>query len=112
MKTDKFEQWAIIDLFGHQRLAGIVSEATIGGCAFVRVDVPESEGEPGFTRFFGNGAIYSISPVEENIARLFAKQYRARPVQAYDLPRIEHRPAEEDGEGMGWADPDSEMEDP
>ena len=35
-----FEQWAIVEIFGHQRIAGKVTEQTIGGCSFVRVDVP------------------------------------------------------------------------
>ena len=41
---DKIEMWGIIDLFGHQKVAGYISEAQIGGCAFVRVDVPEVDG--------------------------------------------------------------------
>ena len=40
MKTETFEHWCIVELFGHQRIAGKVSEQTIGGGAFVRVDVP------------------------------------------------------------------------
>lgn len=40
MDTHKFESWCIVELFGHQRIAGLVTEQTIGGCNFVRVDVP------------------------------------------------------------------------
>jgi hypothetical protein len=29
--TAKFEEWAIIELFGHTRIAGKVTEATIAG---------------------------------------------------------------------------------
>ncbi len=36
----KFENWCLVELFGHQQIAGWVTEATIGGCALVRVDVP------------------------------------------------------------------------
>lgn len=45
--SEKFEQWAIVDLFGHTRIAGKVSEQVIGGCSFVRVDVPERGDGPG-----------------------------------------------------------------
>ncbi len=38
--ADKFEQFAIVELFGHQIIAGLVSEQVIGGQGFVRVDVP------------------------------------------------------------------------
>lgn len=85
-EKERFEQWAIVDLFGHQRLAGLVTEAEIGGCAFVRVDVPAVGEEQPFTRYFGQGAIYSLSPVAEEIAREVAARQRARPVQAYELP--------------------------
>ncbi|MDD2657785.1 MAG: hypothetical protein PHD04_03970 [Candidatus Pacebacteria bacterium] len=47
---NKFDEWAIIDLFGHQKIAGRVSEQQIGGASFVRVDVPL---EPPFTKLFG-----------------------------------------------------------
>jgi hypothetical protein len=33
---DKFETWGLLELFGHQRLAGLLSEQTIGGCHFIR----------------------------------------------------------------------------
>ena len=39
----KFEEWAVLELFGHQRLAGLVSEVQIGGASFVRVDVPHED---------------------------------------------------------------------
>lgn len=51
-------QWAIVEIFGHSRYAGIISEHAIGGCSFVRVDVPETGEEPAFTKLFGQGAIY------------------------------------------------------
>jgi hypothetical protein len=50
MTTEKFEQWCIIGLFGHQKLAGLVTEKNIGGAAFLQVDVPETKHSPSFTR--------------------------------------------------------------
>lgn len=47
--SQPFESWALVELFGHQRIAGHVTEQQIGGCQFVRVDVPEIEDKPGFT---------------------------------------------------------------
>lgn len=76
-------QWAIVEVFGHSRFAGTISEHQIGGCSFVRVDVPEINGEPAFTKLFGNAAIYSITPVSEQIARLVAAQFQARPLTVY-----------------------------
>jgi hypothetical protein len=82
---EKFESWAMVELYGHQRIVGKVSEATIGGCAFIRVDVPDVGDKNGFTRFFGNGAIYSLNPVSEEIAQELLKTCRNEPVKAYEI---------------------------
>jgi hypothetical protein len=37
-KPETFEEWALLELFGHQRLAGRVTEQQLGGASFVRVD--------------------------------------------------------------------------
>lgn len=88
-KTANFEQWAIVELFGHARIAGKLTEQTIGGCAFVRVDVPEMvrEGQtlPGFTKLYGQGAIYAISFVDEATARIAAQEIHAQPVSVWSL---------------------------
>lgn len=78
----------MVELFGHQRIVGKVSEATMAGGAFLRVDVPAFNGAPSFTRFFGPSAIYSISPVTEQIARGLMERYRNEPVSRFDLPQL------------------------
>lgn len=88
MDTQKFENWCLVELFGHQRIAGKVTEQAIGGCAFVRVDVPSVNGQPAFTKLFGNGAIYGITPVTEEIAVAAAKTYGSVPVTPYEIPEL------------------------
>jgi hypothetical protein len=85
-QADRFESWAIIELFGHTQIAGKVSEATIGGCSFLRVDVPEIDGKPAITKFYGQGAIYSMTPVSEELARAAVKSFQHRPVNVYITP--------------------------
>lgn len=101
IRTEKqsFEQWAIVEIFGHQKIAGKVTEQTIGGCAFVRVDVPDlpertvdDYGTPrlnppvaGYTKLYGNGAIYAITFVDEAIAKATAASLRVMPVDSYTL---------------------------
>jgi len=92
-----FEAWAIVEIFGHQKYVGKVSEFAIGGCNFVRVDVPElvarrpqEPAVPAFSKLFGNGAIYSITLVSEAIARAVAEQIRPEPLNVY-IPIIPER---------------------
>lgn len=83
METAKaFEQWCLVEIFGKQKYAGLVSEQVIGGCNFVRLDVPETAR----TKLFGQGAIYAMTPIEEDVARVLAAQYDQRPVSVYELP--------------------------
>lgn len=85
-KDNGFEQWCLLDLFGHVRLAGRVTEATIGGCSFLRCDVPEGEGYR--TEYYGNGAIYSLRPVSEEIARAFVESHQTAPVSPYEVSSL------------------------
>jgi hypothetical protein len=87
-RNTKFEHWALVELMGHQRIAGLVSEQTIGGKGFIRVDVPKANGEIAFTRFFGPDAIYAISPTDRQIAIGLAIKAALRPVSVYDLASL------------------------
>ena len=89
--------WAVVEIFGHQTYVGQVQQHSIGGCSFVRVDVPAIDGQSAYTKIFGNGAIYAITPVAEDIALELVKRYRPSPVATYLLPvPHEHRERDED----------------
>jgi hypothetical protein len=89
--TEKFDSWCVCELFGHQQIAGRVTEASIGGCSFLRVDVPDQpaipkrdyygaqDALPAYTRYFGQGAIYALNPCSEAVARRVAERIRAQP---------------------------------
>jgi hypothetical protein len=87
-KNNKFEEWCLVELFGHQKIVGKVTEATLAGGALLRVDVPEIAGQQAFTRFYSPGAIYSINPISENVARGLMERYRNEPVSRFELPQI------------------------
>ena len=93
-RSNSFKEWALVELFGHQKIVGYVTEASMAGGAFLRVDVPAFDGSPAFTRFFGPGAIYSINPVTEEIARGMCERYRNEPVSRFDLPQIAEKATE------------------
>lgn len=86
MDAPKFETWGIVEVMGHLKLAGHLTEQQVAGSALLRVDVPESEGRPAFSRLFGAGSIYSITPTTEEVARGVADTLRAAPLTAWDLP--------------------------
>lgn len=95
--TEAFESFCIVELFGHQKIAGKVSEQVIGGQSFVRVDVPATKRSAAFTRMFGAGAIYSITPVSEELAQKAAESIFVEPVTVYIAPdRRLPEPEEED----------------
>jgi hypothetical protein len=85
-ETKAFEGWAIVELMGHQRIAGLCSEQPVAGTNMLRVDVPATELQPAFTRYFGGGAIYSIIPTDEETARIALKFMETRPVDRWIVP--------------------------
>lgn len=87
--AEKFESWGLLELFGHQRLAGKLTEQSIGGVHFIRIDVPEVEQTAAYTRLFTQGAIYGMTPMEETTARKLAAYLRAVPVAPFELRAAE-----------------------
>jgi hypothetical protein len=83
--------WAIVELMGHNVIAGRVAEQTIAGAAFLRVDVPALDSQPGFTKFYGGAAIYAITPTTEEVARQAASRLATRPVSLWVVPDGRHQ---------------------
>lgn len=88
MENKTFDQWAIVEIMGHQRYAGRVREQSVGGCNFVRVDVPGSDAMQSFTKLFGQSSIYCITPVDEETARAAAGQFRQQPLDEWSARRM------------------------
>lgn len=91
----KFEGWAVIELFGHQREAGFVTTQYYGNAAMFQLDVPElkereyvlerpewgpdamipagstvkKEAVPGRTRLINPSAVYALNPCTEEAVR-------------------------------------------
>lgn len=83
--SDKFEQNCIVELFGHSVIAGLVSEQPIGGQSFIRIDVPEIDGIPAFSKFYGPGAIYCMTPCDQETVIEAVKGLRKKPIELYKL---------------------------
>lgn len=95
--------YAVIELFGHARVAGAVSEQNFGGANLIRVDVPEvtftrtvwDEDEKGYrkdtrtiaahTRSLGGGSVYAINWCDEETARVAAHSIHDEPLEPYSV---------------------------
>jgi hypothetical protein len=112
-----FNEWAIVEIMGHQKFAGRVSEQIVAGSALLRIDIPAQGEQVGFTKLFGMSSVYAITPTTEQIATAVASKLRQVPIGIYDLPEsmqaklrapaaITSRVAADDGfeEGFDGAD--------
>jgi hypothetical protein len=84
-QASPFDFWAVVELFGRVRLGGKAAEETHLGQAMLRLDIPGPDGEMR-TRWFGGGAIYSVSPCSEELARMVAAGVDPAPVKRWELP--------------------------
>lgn len=96
------DSWAIVELMGHRRIAGWLTETEIAGGAFLRVDVPS---DPPATQLYTPSAVYCITPTTEDTARLVASGVRVAPVERWQLglpAPPEPGEAEDDAEESPW----------
>lgn len=91
-QNEKLNCWALVELMGHQKIAGLIAETTIAGGPMLRIDVPETAAKPAFTRFLGTSAIYAINPCTEELAKKCAEALELRPISIWEVDReIEKR---------------------
>ena len=81
-----FNEWAIVEIMGHQKFAGRVSEQIVAGAALLRIDIPAVGEQVAFTKLFGMSSVYAITPTTELIATSVASKLRQVPIGIYDLP--------------------------
>lgn len=99
--------WACVELMGHVKLAGRLTEEEKFGAKLGRLDIPTEDG--GFvTQFFGGGSIYRVTLVTEDVARHIAKRTQPEPVHSWDFPKqLAGRPVVSTGD----TDPDDDRYD-
>ena len=112
-----FAGWCIVELLGHRRLAGYVTEQEIAGAAFLRIELPlNGTGSDSRTIFAAPSSVYAITPVDEEIARAVAMSDRPRPVSAWDLKALAAAPStpygyDDETDSSGYIPEDDEDED-
>lgn len=110
-KQASFEGWAVVEVFGHQRYAGFVTTEAFGQAVLFRVDVPplaerertarhyeyaDSKSIPpgsivkedavqGYTKYFGPGAIYAMTPCSQAAAEKAVASMQPRSLSVVSL---------------------------
>src|SRR5262245_6355038 len=85
--TEQPPQWAVVELMGHVRLAGRLTEEEKFGTKMGRLDIPLQDGTF-ITQYFGGASVYRITYVSEDVARHVAKQEAPAPVSPWDFPKV------------------------
>lgn len=112
-EQSQFAGWAILEIFGHQRYAGYVSTQAFGTAVMFRIDVPaleereramtrpgyvgntyapagtkvKAEAVQGYTKLFGVGAIYAMTPCSQEAALKAVEEIQPRPMMIVELPK-------------------------
>ena len=86
MSEQKFETWGIVEVMGHSRFAGFITQAEFPA-GFLRVTVPPVGDKQGFDKILAPGAIYAITPTDEETARTAAAVNCSEPLNAWELKR-------------------------
>lgn len=83
--STEIDGWYLVELMGHRRLAGHVSDVECAGFRMLRIDINRIGADP-LVQYYSQQAIYSLTPVTEETAVQFATRCVPEPVTEYDFP--------------------------
>lgn len=86
-ETEKFEHWAIVEIMGHIKCAGLAKTVTFGNTVMLQIDIPETTMQPAHSKMYGMSSIFSISPVTEDVAKSHAEAWNLQPIVAYEVQK-------------------------
>ncbi len=83
-KSAVLRSWALVELFGHQRIVGMVTVEPVEFPGMIRVDVPDllKDGKvvrAGLTRYIGKAALYGVTPIDEETVRAMLPSIDGKP---------------------------------
>lgn len=82
MSDMTFDSWGILELMGRKIVAGHITRGEPFP-ALIRVDVPATSEYPEYTQFYGESAVYCITPTSEDVARRTAEATKINPISVY-----------------------------
>lgn len=90
VETPVFEHWAIVEMMGHRKLGGRVTEALIAGAKFLQISFYNVSGNLYATQFISPQSVYAITPVAKEIAVGFGIKHPIAPVEPWevDFPQL------------------------
>ncbi len=97
-ERNPFEGWAILELMGHKRLAGYVTEVEFAGSAMIRIDIPGDEEGDTASQLYNSSAMYCLTPTDETTARRVAKMSAMAPMTRWELQVSERQQAAIEGQ--------------
>lgn len=126
-ETTEIKTWAIVEIMGHQQIAGFVQTVPFGGTIMLRVEAPDLPeqteklertwngetgqyvtadrvypAEPGFTQFIGMGSIYRLTPCTQETALRAAERRRTAGFKLLNITPVNQKALPGDGfEGDG-----------
>jgi hypothetical protein len=108
-----FEGWCLLELMGHRRLGGFISEVTVAGAGMLKIDIPgDGPGEVYATQYYPPSSVYCLTPCSEEAARIVAAKNRPAPVASWEIPRLPSRVTEEEASvRQSASDPDTAYDD-
>lgn len=102
---ENLDCWALVEIFGHTKVAGRVTTRKVGVNVMIQVDVPKGDTELSHTQMFSPAAIFSINPTTEEWCRRWAAEaakYNQSPLPYIPeapraLPEVDDGDYDEDG---------------
>lgn len=79
VEKQKLKSYAVVEMMGHRKIVGLVTESDISGGQLLRVDVLNHEGAEERTEYIGVGSIYCLTIVSETAAKAVAASNSPKP---------------------------------
>mgnify|MGYP001262252041 CR=1 FL=1 len=90
VEKEKLQEFAVIEMMGHRKIVGKITESDIAAGSLLKVSVLGKDGKPERTEYIGVGSIYCLTIVTEEAAMAAAAKNAPEPTWAWNLPQ---RPA-------------------